>query len=277
MIPKRGTHRRTRSTMPDELNLMISGLGGQKNQNQMNNIKSDRIDDGLTHNQFPNNTQYVLTNNKMIFRTYLGHDQEVITNETFHNYNKTKDSKSFISTYSSDLFNHQIEPIISEEDAQYESDVPITQLVDINDINLSNQNLLSIKPHILIDQVDNTNQINQIISNRQKFEDEQNQQTLQSSIDFEIEENFQQNSKQMDFYKSSNSNNNTHQLQQNIQEKSQPKWHPKENNSYMIAIQQAKIYEQDMNKKFGAAQLVQKGINGDRNPHERGNRQQLKQ
>jgi len=28
-MPKKGTHRRTRSTMPDELNMMVSGLGNK--------------------------------------------------------------------------------------------------------------------------------------------------------------------------------------------------------------------------------------------------------
>ena len=44
-MPKKGTHRRTRSTMPDELNMMVSGLGSRITQQANMNINLEKIAD----------------------------------------------------------------------------------------------------------------------------------------------------------------------------------------------------------------------------------------
>ena len=53
-------------------------------------------------------------------------------NPKSNNLNNIYHKQSFQSNISNDLFNYSLEPIISEEDAQLENDVPTVQIIEFD-------------------------------------------------------------------------------------------------------------------------------------------------
>eukprot|EP00347_Sterkiella_histriomuscorum_P013693 403363729 len=146
---RKGNHRRTRSTMPEELNKILQVVQiPQNDQDQqrlidMNNPnigadfhgEEEQQNDGnkfnwnLMTDEIIKNNGHASKNPKPQFGNENVNTQSALSRGKLGKLSQNN-KQSFHSHISNDIFNYSLDPVISEEDAQLECDLPTVQIVE---------------------------------------------------------------------------------------------------------------------------------------------------